>query len=155
MKQRLKERCDMLRELAWKQHKFGLDEEATQFGLRLSKKMSLIMRKIFEQPDEGLLRIFKTLTYKYGSKEAPFGFQYAPGGATFSGFADQGMDIGASFDGRKKSQALADYYSPQGLMYDISLDDQRINWGASYLEDVLHNYTYEPATPDNPDTNDP
>jgi len=47
------------------------------------------------------------LTYKYGSKEAPFGFQYAPGGATFSGFADQGMDVGASFDGRKKSQALA------------------------------------------------
>ena len=51
MKQRLKERCDMLRELGWKQQKFGLDYEATQFGFRLSKRMSLIMRKIFEQPD--------------------------------------------------------------------------------------------------------
>jgi hypothetical protein len=48
MKQRLKERCDMLRELGWKQDKFGLDKDITKFGLRLSKKMSLIMRKIFE-----------------------------------------------------------------------------------------------------------
>lgn len=113
----------MLREVGWRQQKFGLDKEVTQFGLRISKRLSLITRKIFEQPDDALLRIFKTLTYKYGSKEAPFGFQYAPGGATFSGFADQGMDVGASFDGRKKSQALAEDYSPQNLMGDISLQD--------------------------------
>jgi hypothetical protein len=47
MKQRLKERCDMLREVGWRQQKFGLDKEATEFGLRLSKRMSAIMRKIF------------------------------------------------------------------------------------------------------------
>ncbi len=95
------------------------------------------------------------MTYKYGSKEAPFGFQYAPGGATFSGFADQGMDVGASFDGRKKSQALADDYSPQNLMGDISLEDTKISWGVSYLEDIINNYSYEPTTPDNPNTLDP
>lgn len=48
MKNRLKDRCDMLRELGWRQAKFGLDREVTLFGFRISKKMSLIARKIFE-----------------------------------------------------------------------------------------------------------
>ena len=29
MKQRLKDRCDMLREVGWRQQKFALDKEAT------------------------------------------------------------------------------------------------------------------------------
>ena len=34
-------------------------------------------------------------------------------------------------------------------MGDVSLEDTKILWGVSYLEDILDNYTYEPTTPNN------
>ena len=85
--------------------------------------MSLITRKIFEEPNENMLKLFKTLTYKYGSKEAPFGFQYLPGCGTFENFADVGADIGASFDGRKKAQPVAEDLAPQNFLFDIKFED--------------------------------
>ena len=47
MRAREKERCDMLREVTWRQPKFGLDEQVTAYGQYLAKKMSRITRKIF------------------------------------------------------------------------------------------------------------
>ena len=91
----------------------------TLFGLEIMRKMSLITRKIFEEPNENMLKLFKTLTYKYGSKEAPFGFQYLPGCGTFENFADVGADIGASFDGRKKAQPVAEDLAPQNYLFDV------------------------------------
>ena len=93
--------------------------------MRLANRMSEITRKIFEEPSPAMLGLFKTLTYKLGSKEAPFGFQYLPGGATFAGFADIGTDIGASFDGRKKGQAVSEDNAPQNLLMDIDVNDPR------------------------------
>jgi len=83
MRAREKERCDMLREVGWRQPKFGLDPQVTAFGQYLAKKMSRITRKLFEQPSPGLLGVFKTLTNRFGTKDAPFSFQYLPGCGTF------------------------------------------------------------------------
>jgi hypothetical protein len=47
MRARLKERCDILREVVWKQPKFGLKQDITTFGLYISKRMSIITRRIF------------------------------------------------------------------------------------------------------------
>ena len=52
----------MLREIGWRQAKFGIDKKATEFGLRLCNKMSIITRKIFEEPRENMLKLLKRLT---------------------------------------------------------------------------------------------
>ena len=109
----------------WRQKKFGIDEEVTKFGYYLANRMSDITRKIFEEPSPAMLGLFKTYTYKLGSKEAPFGFQYMPGGGSFEGYADIGADMGASFDGRKKGQAIGEDNSPQNYPLDIPIDDPR------------------------------
>jgi hypothetical protein len=90
--------------------------------------MTHITRKIFEEPNPGLLNLFKTLTYRFASKEAPFGFQYVPGAGTFENYCDLGAFIGASFDGRKKGQPVADDFSPQNLPIDIDIRNNRYNW---------------------------
>lgn len=72
-----------LRKTVWNQRKFGIDRDVTLFGLRIMKEMSNITRRIFEQPNDKMLELFKTLTGKYGSKASPFGFQYLPGCGTF------------------------------------------------------------------------
>ena len=48
MKNRLKNRCEMLRQLVWNQPKFGLDKNVTDFGLKITQKLSKITRRIFE-----------------------------------------------------------------------------------------------------------
>lgn len=83
MKNRLKNRCELLRQLVWNRPKFGLDKSVTDFGLKITQKLSKITRKIFEQPSDDMLRLFKSLTNTHGSESAPFGFQYLPGGGTF------------------------------------------------------------------------
>lgn len=108
--------------------------------------MSDITRKIFEEPSPAMLGLFKTYTYKLGSKEAPFGFQYMPGGGSFEGYADIGADMGASFDGRKKGQAIGEDNSPQNYPLDIPIDDPRYQFKPQYFEDILKNYTHVPQT---------
>ncbi len=83
MKDRLKNRCDMLRQVVWSQPKFGLDKEVTDFGLRISKRLAAKTRFIFENPTDDMLLLFKRLTHQHGSLHAPFGFQYLPGCGTF------------------------------------------------------------------------
>lgn len=61
----------------------------------------------------------------YGSEKYPFGFQYLPGCGTFENYADVGSGIGASFDGRKKAQALAEDFAPQNGIYDINVHDPK------------------------------
>lgn len=118
-KQKLFEKYSQWRVDVWNQEKFGLSERVTQFGLRIMRRMSDITRNIFEHPSENMLKLFKTLTYKFGSKDAPFGFQYLPGCGTFENFGDVGADFGASFDGRKKGQAVAEDLAPQNYLLDV------------------------------------
>jgi|JI81AbrownRNA_FD_contig_101_387902_length_4093_multi_2_in_0_out_0_8 pyruvate-formate lyase len=80
-----------------------------------------------------MLNTLKTLTYRYGTKDAPFGFQYIPGSATFAGFCDVGVGIGASFDGRKKGQPVADDFSPQNFLMDLQVDNTRFRADPQYL----------------------
>lgn len=112
-------RCEALRQAAWAQPKFGIDPKVTEFGLRISKRLSNIVRDVFEKPDDDLLNIYKKVAKKYGTKEHPFGFLYMPGSATFAGFVDNGFLVGASFDGRKRFQSLAQDFSTQNLPIDI------------------------------------
>lgn len=89
-----------------------------------------------------MLKLFKNLALKYGSEKHPFGFQYLPGCGTFENFADVGAGIGASFDGRKKAQAVAEDYAPQNAIFDISVTDPKFEVPPQYLTDILNNYTY-------------
>jgi hypothetical protein len=143
-----------LREVVWKQPKFGLDPEVTAFGLRLSKRMSRLARKVFEEPRPAMLNLMKTLTYKYATKDAPFGFQYVPGCGTFENYADMGAGIGASFDGRKKAQPLAEDFAPQNFLNDINVRDPRYEIKPLYLADILDNYTYEPDLTNSKNSNE-
>lgn len=45
-----------------------------------------------------------------------------PGSATFAGFVDNGVGIGASFDGRKKGQAIAQDFSTQNYLMDLDFN---------------------------------
>jgi pyruvate-formate lyase len=72
-----------------------------------------------------MLTLFKSLTHTHGSAKAPFGFQYLPGGGTFENFLDFGSGIGASFDGRKKGQTLANDYSPQNFFMDKNIGEAK------------------------------
>jgi hypothetical protein len=47
MRNRLKNRCEMLRQLVWNQPKFGTDKAVTDFGLKITQRLSKITRKIF------------------------------------------------------------------------------------------------------------
>lgn len=97
-----------------------------------------------------MLTVFKKLTYQFGTKEAPFGFQYLPGCGTFENFADVGSGLGASFDGRKKAQPLAEDYAPQNLHLDINVNDPKYEVPQQYLSDILQNYTHVPEAPSAP-----
>jgi pyruvate-formate lyase len=150
MRTRLKERCDMLREVVWRQNKFGINKDTSEFGLKISRRLCEITRDIFTHPNNQMLSLFKNLTHTYGSAEHPFGFQYLPGCGTFENFEDFGTDRGASFDGRKKAQTLAQDYSPQNFLIDLPIGTPKFEWNNSRLEEVLYNYTYAPLGPNDP-----
>ncbi len=67
MRERLKNRCEMLRQIVWNEKKFGLDKEVTEFGLRITHRLSKITRDIFENPSERMVALFKRLTFTHGS----------------------------------------------------------------------------------------
>jgi pyruvate-formate lyase len=121
--------------------------------------MSEIARNIFAKPRLDMLRLLKTLTYKYAWEDKTkkkgdpkrlikFGFQYMPGCGTFENYADFGAFLGASFDGRKKGQAVAEDYAPQNFLLDIPIGDTNFEWNSSVLEHVLKCYAYEPRGPE-------
>ncbi len=85
----------------------------------------MITRKIFEHPNDDMLRVLKRLTLEHGSAEFPFGIQYLPGCGTFEGYEDSGAPMGASFDGRKKGQTLAQDYSPQNFYMDKNIGESQ------------------------------
>jgi pyruvate-formate lyase len=91
-----------------------------------------------------MLTLFKSLTHQYGTATAPFGFQYLPGGATFENYEDFGTQIGASFDGRKKSQSLAQDSSPQNFLMDKNFGDDKFAFKPTYTSDIIENYTHKP-----------
>jgi hypothetical protein len=63
--------------------------------------------------------MFKTLTKAFSSgNRKTFGIQLLPGCGTFEGYLDSGIPMGASFDGRKKSDALAQDFSRQPSLAD-------------------------------------
>lgn len=142
------DRCEVLRQLVWAQPKFGIDPEVSKFGLRITRRLSDIVRDVFEKPDAGLLNIYKRLAKTFGTKEHPFGFLYMPGNATFAGFVDNGFNAGASFDGRKKLQALAQDFSTQNYLMDknANKDGKAYPWNPVELQLVLDNYTHEPGS---------
>lgn len=89
-----------------------------------------------------MLRLFKSLTHIHGSETAPFGFQYLPGGGTFENYEDFGTGIGASFDGRKKGQTLAQDYSPQNFLMDKTIGDYKYEFKDMFTKDVINNYSH-------------
>ena len=91
-----------------------------------------------------MLSNFKKYAHLYGTKEYPFGFQYMPGCGTFENYADVGADRGASFDGRKKGQSIAEDYAPQNFFLDKNIGDPNYEWKEAYLSDILNNYAYTP-----------
>lgn len=48
--------------------------------------------------------------------------------------------MGASFDGRKKGQAIAEDYAPQNFFLDKEIGDRKYDWPEIYLQDILKNY---------------
>lgn len=51
-----------------------------------------------------------------------------PGCGTFENFYDFGQGLGASFDGRKKAQSVAEDYAPQNFLYDKTIGDRQFEW---------------------------
>lgn len=90
-----------------------------------------------------MLLLFKTLTHRHGSEAAPFGFQYLPGCGTFENFEDLGTGCGASFDGRKKGQPLAQDYSPQNYLMDKVIGTENFEFKPIYTSDIINNYTHK------------
>lgn len=52
--------------------------------------------------------------------------------------------MGASFDGRKKGQAIAEDYVPQNFFLDKEIGDRKYEWPEIELQNVLKNYQYTP-----------
>jgi pyruvate-formate lyase len=98
-----------------------------------------------------MLVLFKSLTHEHGSEAAPFGFQYLPGCGTFENYEDAGTSMGASFDGRKKGQTLAQDYSPQNFLIDKNIGDPKYEFKPIYTSEIIDNYTYKTVDPLNPD----
>jgi len=80
-----------------------------------------------------MLKLFKRLTRTYATPNAKFGFQYMPGCGTFENYADFGIDMGASFDGRKKNQTLVEDLAPQNFLMDKHIGDPNYEWKDAYL----------------------
>lgn len=51
-----------------------------------------------------------------------------PGTSTFENFVDFGASMGASFDGRKKGQSLAQDFSPQNYLMDKIVGDKKYDF---------------------------
>ena len=90
-----------------------------------------------------MLLLFKTLTHRHGSESAPFGFQYLPGCGTFENYDDAGSGCGASFDGRKKGQTLAQDYSPQNYLMDKAIGTEKFEFKPIYASEIIENYSYD------------
>jgi hypothetical protein len=88
------------------------------------------------------------LAKTFGSKKHPFGFFYMPGSATFAGFVDNGFNVGASIDGRKRLQAVAQDFSTQNYLMDkdVNTSTQVYPWPAQEFQRILNNYTHKPGS---------
>lgn len=75
-----------------------------------------------------MMNTYKRLAKTFGTKEHPFGIVYMPGAATFAGFVDNGFNVGASFDGRKRFQSIAQDFSTQNLLMDIAPGNKAFSW---------------------------
>jgi hypothetical protein len=52
-----------------------------------------------------------------------------PGSASFAGFYDNGFNVGASFNGRKKFQSVAQDFSTQNYLLDKDVNqDKSYRW---------------------------
>lgn len=65
------------------------------------------------------MKLLKRLTKENTDTNTPtFGFQIQPGCGTFENYQDMGIGCGPSFDGRLRSESLAEDLSPQPYFYD-------------------------------------
>ena len=119
--------------------------------MRISRRLSDLVRDVFENPDAGMISTYKRLAKTFGTKKHPFGVQYMPGAATFAGFVDNGFLVGASFDGRKKCQPMAQDFSTQNFLVDKDVNENKLYaWPAVDFQQVLDNYTYVPGSEKDP-----
>jgi hypothetical protein len=68
-----------------------------------------------------------------------------PGAASFAGFVDNGFNVGASFDGRKRFQSIAQDFSTQNLMMDIAPGNKSFRFEPIEFQKLLDNYSHKPG----------